>query len=108
VVIAICLASMGLLHQLWSLAAVLIFMSGSAAFLNVQLVSWFQQRVERAMLGRVMSVLMFASIGLIPFSIAAAGLLIQWSLPGMFAVSGALVMLVTAAAAVHRPVRDIE
>jgi hypothetical protein len=29
-------------------------------------------------------------------------------LPGMFALSGALVLLVTAAAATHRPVREIE
>ena len=83
-------------------------MCAAAAFLNVQLLSWFQQRVERAMLGRVMSVLMFASVGLIPFSIAAAGVIIQWSLPGMFAVSGALVLLVTVGAGMHRPVREIE
>jgi hypothetical protein len=108
VLIALCTASIGILHQLWSLALVLIVLSATAAFLNVQLVSWFQQRVERPMLGRVMSVLMFASIGLIPFSIAAAGIVIQWSLPGMFALSGALVLLVTAAAATHRPVREIE
>jgi len=108
VVIALCTASIGLLHQLWSLALVLFFMCAATAYLNVQLLSWFQQRVERAMLGRVMSVLMFASVGLIPFSIAAAGIVIQWSLSGMFAVSGALVLLVTAAAAMQRTVREIE
>jgi MFS family permease len=108
VVIALCTASIGLLHQLWSLALVLFFMCAAAAYLNVQLLSWFQQRVERAMLGRVMSVLMFASVGLIPFSIAAAGIVIQWSLSGMFAVSGTLVLLVTAAAAMQRTVREIE
>jgi MFS family permease len=108
VLIALCTASIGLLHQLWSLALVLFVMCAAAGFLNVQLVSWFQQRVERPMLGRVMSVLMFASVGLIPFSIAAAGVIIQWSLPGMFAVSGALVLLVTVASGMHRPVREIE
>lgn len=107
-VIALSTASIGLIHQLWSMALVLLLMCAAAAFLNVQLLSWFQQRVERAMLGRVMSVLMFASVGLIPFSIAAAGVIIQWSLPGMFAVSGALVLLVTVGAGMHRPVREIE
>jgi hypothetical protein len=80
----------------------------AVGYLNVQLVSWFQQRVERAMLGRVMSVLMFASVGLMPFSLAAAGAAIQWSVRGMFAVAGAAVLVVTIAAAMHRPVREIE
>src|SRR5262249_34416142 len=46
-------------------------------------------------LGRVMSVLMFASIGLMPVSLAVAGVALKWSLPGMFAVAGALVLVVT-------------
>jgi MFS family permease len=107
-VIAVSTASIGLLHHLWSLAPLLFFMCIAVGYLNVQLVSWFQQRVERAMLGRVMSVLMFASVGLMPFSLAAAGAAIQWSVRGMFAVAGAAVLVVTIAAAMHRPVREIE
>ncbi len=67
-------------------------MSASAGFLNVHLLAWFQQRVDRAMLGRVMSVLMFASLGLMPLSLAAAGVAVQWSVRGMFAGAGALVL----------------
>ena len=84
-----------LLSQLWSLVPILFVMSASAGFLNVQLLAWFQQRVDRAMLGRVMSVLMFAGLGLMPLSLAAAGVVVQWSLPGMFAGAGALVLVVT-------------
>jgi MFS family permease len=108
VVIGICTASIGLLSQLWSLLPVLFVMSASAGFLNVHLLAWFQQRVDRAMLGRVMSVLMFASIGLMPLSLAAAGVAVQWSLSGMFAGSGALVLGVTCIAALQRPVREID
>jgi MFS family permease len=108
VVIAICTASIGLLRQLWSLLPVLFVMSASAGFLNVHLLAWFQQRVERAMLGRVMSVLMFASIGLMPLSLAAAGFAVQWSTRGMFAAAGALVLVVTCIAALQRPVREID
>lgn len=60
------------------------------------------------MMGRVMSVLMFAAIGLMPFSLAVAGLAIKWSLPGMFLVAGGMVLLVTLLAAAHRPVREID
>jgi amino acid transporter len=107
-IIAVSTASIGLFHQLWSLALLLFFMCIAVGYLNVQLISWFQQRVERAMLGRVMSVLMFASVGLMPFSLAAAGAAIQWSVRGMFLVAGVAVLVVTVAAAMHRPVREIE
>jgi hypothetical protein len=83
-------------------------MAMAAGFLNVHLISSYQQRVERAVLGRVMSVMMFASIGLMPLSLAAAGLALKWSLSGMFAIAGALVLLVTTFAATHRPVREID
>jgi Transmembrane secretion effector len=104
----ICLSSIGLLKQAPLLAGVLFLMSGTAAFLNVQLIAWFQQRIERPMLGRVMSVLMFASIGLMPFSLAAAGVAVKWSLPGTFIIAGIMVLVVTLGAAAQRPVREID
>jgi MFS family permease len=108
VVVGICTASIGLLGQLWSLIPILFVMSASAGFLNVHLLAWFQQRVDRAMLGRVMSVLMFASLGLVPLSLAAAGVAVEWSLRGMFAGAGVLVLVVTCIAALQRPVREID
>jgi len=108
VVIGICTALIGLLSQLWSLLPILFLMSASAGFLNVHLLGWFQQRVDRAMLGRVMSVLMFAGIGLMPLSLAAAGLAVQWSLRVMFAGAGAMVLVVALIAALQRPVREID
>ena len=107
-IVGVCTVSISVFHQLWSLLPILFVMGVSAGFLNVQLIAWFQQRVERAMLGRVMSVLMFASLGLMPLSLAAAGVLVQWSLPGMFAAAGALVLAVTFVAGLNRPVRDID
>ncbi len=108
VVVGICTASIGVLDQMWSLLITLFVMSASAGFLNVHLLAWFQQRVDRAMLGRVMSVLMFASLGLVPLSLAAAGVAIQWSVGGMFAAAGALVLMVTFIAALQDPVRKID
>jgi hypothetical protein len=107
-VIGVCTASIGLLTKLWSLLPILCVMSASAGFLNVHLLAWFQQRVDRAVRGRVMSVLMFSSLGLMPISLAAAGVAVQWSLRGMFAGAGALVLAMTCVAATQRPVRDID
>jgi MFS family permease len=108
VVVGICTALIGLLRQLSSLLPILFVMSASAGLLNVHLLGWFQQRVDRAILGRVMSVLMFASLGLMPLSLAAAGVAVQWSMRGMFAGAGALVLVVTCVAALQRPVREID
>ena len=106
--IGACTASISMLHQLWNLLPILFVMGVSAGFLNVQLMAWFQQRVERAMLGRVMSVLMFAAVGLMPVSLAVAGVVAQWSLAGMYVGAGVLVLMVTFVAALHRPVREID
>jgi hypothetical protein len=106
--IGVCLGAIGWMDRMPSLAAILFLMSGAAGFLNVQLLAWLQQRVQRAMMGRVMSVLMFAAAGLTPVSMALAGLMITWSLPGMFLGSGSMVLLVTLLAAMHRPVREID
>jgi hypothetical protein len=60
------------------------------------------------MMDRVLSVLMFASAGLMPISMAIAGIAIKWSLPGMFLIGGSMVILVTLVAAMYRPVREID
>lgn len=106
--IGLCLGSIGLVDREPLLAGVLFLISATAAFLNVQLIAWFQQRIERAMMGRVMSVLMFASVGLMPFSLAAAGVALQWSVPGMFFIAGVMVLLVTLLAAANPTVRAID
>jgi len=59
-------------------------------------------------MGRVMSLIMFSAVGLMPFSLALAGLAIQWSLPGVFLVGGGMVLLVTLLATARRPVREID
>jgi MFS family permease len=100
--------SISLLHALWSLMLALFVIGASAGFMNVQLIAWFQQRVDRSVLGRVMSVLMFASLGLMPLSLAAAGAAVQWNLQGMFAGAGVLVLAVNVIAALQRSVREID
>lgn len=106
--IGLCIAPVGLLSQLATLALDLLLMGAIAAFLNIQLIAWIQQRVDRALMGRVMSVLMFASVGLTPMSLALAGVALHMSLSGTFFVSAAMVLLVTLVAASHRAVRAID
>jgi MFS family permease len=106
--IGLCLGSIGQLPRLWMIAAALAVMGGTAGVANVHIMAWMQQRIEPAVRGRVMSVLMLCAYGLMPVSLAVAGVLVAWSLPMMFLVAGALMVMVTAFAAMQGQVRAIE
>ena len=108
VVLAVCLGSIGLLPRLWMIAVVLVVMGLAAGLANVNLSAWIKQRIDATVRGRVSSVLMLAAVGLTPVSLAVAGLLIAWNLKLMFLLAAVVMLLVTVAAAVQKPVREIE
>jgi MFS family permease len=102
------LLGIGLYQKFAVIATLLAVMGLGAGFVNVQFSSWIQLRVERAMLGRVMSVLMFAAIGLIPVSYAIAGVVAQWSLPWLFGGAGAILVVTSAAATSAKAARELD
>jgi len=67
-----------------------------------------QLRVERALLGRVMSVLMFSAVGLVPVSYAIAGALAQWNIAALFIGSGAILATASALALTRPAARAID
>jgi hypothetical protein len=98
----------GFIPGLAPVAALLAVMGCFSGFINIQIQAWFQQRVDRAVLGRVASVMMLSAFGLMPLSMAASGIAVAWSAPGMFMIAGAAVMLVSAFGATQKDVRAIE
>lgn len=108
VVISVGIASIGLLSHLWLIAAVLLLLGCSAGVANVHIAAWIQQRIDATVRGRVVSVLMLANFGLIPVSLAVAGLLIAWNLRLMFLIAGASMLLITAFGLSQKQVRAIE
>ena len=107
-VIGVAVGAVPVLRTLPLLLAGLAITGAAAGLVNIQLQSWFQVRVDRAMLGRVMSVTAFASFGLLPVSLAAAGVVAAWSVPLLFIGAGSLVVLTCVLAAGSRSVRAIE
>ena len=108
VVISSGIASIGFLGHLWMIAAVLFLLGSSAGIVNVHLAAWIQQRIDAAVRGRVFSVLMLANFGLIPVSLAIAGLLIALSLKVMFLIAAGSMFLVTVFGFLQKQVRAIE
>ena len=66
--------------------------NGSSAVLSI---TWIQTRTPKEMLGRMMSLLMLSSTGLIPISQAIAGALSKWNLTVAFALPGVLILPLT-------------
>lgn len=108
VVISAGIASIGLLGRLWLIMAALVLVGCSAGVSNVHIAAWIQQRIDATVRGRVFSVLMLGNFGLMPVSLAVAGLMIAWNLKLMFAIAGMSMLLITAFGFLQKEVRAIE
>ena len=77
-------------------AIVATIMGLAQGYVVIQFVTWLQMRTPNRMLGRTMSLLMFAVVGLAPVSSTVAGALIQVSATGVLIGAGVLMVLVVA------------
>ena len=106
--LAPCLGSIGLITRVWSLAGVLFLIGGLATLMNVHIGAWVMQRIDAAVRGRVASVLMLGSFGIMPISFALAGFLIAWNLKFTFLIAGLAMLITAAGASLQKPVREIQ
>jgi hypothetical protein len=90
---------LGVMPALVPAAAVAACMGAAQGYVVIQFVTWLQLRTPEHMLGRTMSMLMFAVMGLTPVSNTVAGALIQLSPTGVLTGAGALMVLVVAVGA---------
>jgi MFS family permease len=71
-------------------AATVLAMGIAQGYVVILFVTWLQQRTGADMLGRMMSLLMFASVGLQPLSNLLTGALVGLNSQALFMASGAL------------------
>jgi MFS family permease len=93
------LALLGLLTSIVPAAMVAALMGLGQGYVVIQFVTWLQLRTAPHMLGRMMSVLMFAVVGLSPLSSTIAGALIQWNPVAVMIGAGVLMFAVVGIAA---------
>ncbi|MBZ5509476.1 MAG: MFS transporter [Acidobacteriia bacterium] len=103
-----CLGSIGFMGSVWPLAAVLFVIGVIAALMNVHIGAWVMQRIDAAVRGRVASVLMLATFGIMPISFAVAGFLIAWNLKFTFMIAGLAMLITAAVASLQKSVREIQ
>jgi hypothetical protein len=78
-----------------AIAALLALLTGiGGGYILITVITWLQKRTPAHMLGRIMSLLTFATIGLNPFAMALAGALSKLSVSGLLLGSGALLSLI--------------
>lgn len=92
---------MGFVNQTWVDFGLMLLLGLGVGYVTIVLFTWIQTRTPKTMLGRMMSLLMLASAGLIPISQAVAGVVGTWNLTLLFVVAGGLIVLMTGWAAVQ-------
>jgi MFS family permease len=99
------LAAVALATSLPLLLLALAVMGVVAGAMNPYLISWLQRRTAPGMQGRMMSLVMLASVGLEPLGLALGGVVAERNLELLFWGAGALIALTGVAATLSRSVR---
>ncbi len=88
------IASLGFIPSTWPDFFLLLLIGLANGYVAIILFTWMQLRTPREMLGRMMSILMFGSTGLVPVSQAISGAVSKWDLTLLFAAAGASMLFV--------------
>ena len=85
--------------SMWVVFGALGVMGALIGYTNIVALSWLQRRVDPAMVGRVMAIVMLMGFGITPLSYALAGWLLDVNATAMFAGAAVIIILTTAFAA---------
>ncbi|MEM1391800.1 MAG: MFS transporter [Cyanobacteria bacterium P01_H01_bin.150] len=91
-----------------ALASITIAVLGlCSSFFTIVGITWIQKRTPPEILGRVMSLGTFSSLGIAPFSYALAGVLVNFNMTILFSVAGSTMLATIAFLALNSSVREI-
>ena len=76
-------------------AVISLAMGATMGYVNINFMTWLQRRIPDQLMGRVMSLIMFASVGIAPVSSTLAGVLLNVDLTLLFVSAGGLMIIVT-------------
>jgi len=102
------IAAMPLIRSLPPLGLDMVVIGVCAGIANVSIIAWIQGHVDHALMGRVMSVVMFGAIGLMPISLLLAGLVADRHVTEMLVAAGTLIMATTIVAGLSPATRHID
>lgn len=88
-------------------ALISMAMGTTMGYVNINFMTWLQRRIPSQLMGRVMSLIMFASVGIAPVSSTMAGIILNVDLHVLFIGAGALMALVALWSATTPAVRQM-
>jgi MFS family permease len=91
------LAALAVVDAMAAAVGVTAVIGFATGYGNLLLITWAQQRIPDALMGRVISLIGLGSMAFIPLSQLLAGAAVQLSLAGMLLVSGGAMFVVTLA-----------
>jgi MFS family permease len=103
----VCMAAAGYSQSLLLTSVLFALIGASSGFSNLLLLTWLQRRIAKDMLGRVMSIVMLSSMGLMPIAAAVGGFVAEYNLSLLFAVSGGLLVVTVVVSLLNRQVRTM-
>jgi Transmembrane secretion effector len=101
------IGAVGLVPSLVPAALLMGFSGVGTGVVNTYGISWLQRRIDPAMQGRVMSLVMLASMGLTPLGYAASGAIANVNPSLLFLIAGGMMLVCAAGAAASRSVRSL-
>jgi MFS family permease len=107
-VMGIGLALLGVSNSMQIALAVGLILGSADGYINVFFITWVQSRAPKALIGRLMSLLMFSSIGLLPVSMALSGAASSVNVMLLLSVSGGIVALLGILMMLNPTVRAME
>lgn len=90
----IALAGFGFIRSTWLDFALMLLLGAGNGYVAILMFTWMQSNTPKAMLGRMMSLVLLAGTGLVPISQALSGAIIKWRLETLFVAAGSLIVLV--------------
>lgn len=99
---------LGLISTVPFAVAILLVMGTANGYVSILFVTWLQSQIPQFMLGRLMSLLMFAAMGLNPISMALSGFFMKLYPSWTFGLAGALMLTIVLLSALNPRVRNME
>jgi MFS family permease len=84
----------GFINLTWVDFGLMLLLGLGNGYVTLILFTWIQTRTPKMMLGRIMSLLMLSSAGLVPVSQSISGAVGAWNLTFLFVSAGGLIVLV--------------
>lgn len=107
-IMGLAMAPLGLLASTTVIAALMLAAGAANFYVVIIFTTWLQERAPETMLGRVMSLLMFASTGLLPISTAASGALLDLNMAWVFGAAGVTMTALVLLSMLNPTVRSME